>query len=126
MHTSRFLVSAFTALSFVGSAGLAVAQTTPASPPTPNVSATSPSGTTTTVSPGGVTTAPAPMSAAETERQNRERMNMPATTGGMGTGTTGSTTDGTRSTATTMPADGTTSRDAPSNREMRAARSDRN
>jgi len=118
MHTSRFLVSAFTALSFVGSAGLAVAQTTPASPPTPNVSATSPSGTTTTVSPGGVTTAPAPMSAAETERQNRERMNMPATTG--------STADGTRSTATTMPADGTTSRDAPSNREMRAARSDRN
>jgi hypothetical protein len=113
MHASRLLISAVTALSVVGVAGLAVAQSTPSAPTTPSVSTTSPSGTTTTVSPAGVTTSTPPPSAAETERLNRERMNMPAPTGGMGTGTTGS-------------ADGTTARDAAANRETRAARNDRN
>jgi len=72
MHAARLLISAVTALSVVGIAGLAVAQTTPSPSTTPNVSTTTPSGTTTTVSPGGVTTTTTPLSAAETERLNRE------------------------------------------------------
>jgi len=112
MNASRLLISAITALSVVGAAGIAMAQSTTTTSPTPNVSATTPSGTTTTVSPGGVTST-TPMTSAETERMNRERLNQ-------------STNDRSRNTGLSSQAYDTPSSNNTERRDMRAARNDRN
>ena len=100
MQASRLLISALTALSVVGIAGFAVAQTaTPNQPGT--ITTTTPGGTATITTPS--VTTPSVTTTTETEaermtreRMDRERMNAPTATDRMDSGTGSSAMDRTQ------------------------------